>query len=98
MCETPCAVLHTSGLWSPTYCIRLRHHFSADMTEIELPLQSPCLSSVDRELEDGWRIGGDGTAAGGRWKLECPAVRQVAERSDAIGPGGVCSVQLCSAG
>ncbi|KAI4828687.1 hypothetical protein KUCAC02_022766, partial [Chaenocephalus aceratus] len=53
---------------------------------------SPCLSSRDRdpeyELEDGWSIGGDGTAAGGRWKPECPVVRQVAERSDAIGPGG----------
>lgn len=35
---------------------------------------------------------------GGRWKLECPVVRQVAERSDAIGPGGVWSVVLRSAG
>ncbi|KAL7396275.1 hypothetical protein ABVT39_003374 [Epinephelus coioides] len=34
---------------------------------------------------------------GGRWKPECPVVRQVAERSDAIGPGGVCSARLCSA-
>lgn len=27
---------------------------------------------------------------GGRWKPECPVVRQVVERSDAIGPEGVC--------
>lgn len=35
---------------------------------------------------------------GGRWNPECPVVRQVAETSDAIVPGGVCSVRLCSAG
>lgn len=39
------------------------------MTQIESPFQSRGLSSGDRdpeyELEDGWRIGGDGTAAVG---------------------------------
>lgn len=91
---------HTCGLWHTTQCKRWQQHrhFSTDMTEIEFPFQSKCLSCGDRdqskELEDGWSIGGDGTAAGGRWKSECPVVRQVAERSDAIGPGGVCSAQL----
>lgn len=40
------------------------------MTQIESPFQSRGLSSGDRdpeyELEDGWRIGGDGTAAVGK--------------------------------
>ena len=63
-------VLNTRGLCPPR--LQHHHHFSADMTEIELPFQSLCLSGGDRdpeeELEDGWSTGGDGTAAGwGGW-------------------------------
>lgn len=77
---------YTCGPWPTNHHIKQRHHhhFSADMAEIELPFQARCLSSRDRdperELEDGWSVGGDGTAAGGRRKPECPVVRQVAER------------------
>lgn len=78
----------------------MHRHFSTDMSQIKLPFKFGGLNSRDtdpeRELEDGWSFGGDGPAAGGRWQPECPVVRQVAERSDAIGPGSVCSARLCS--
>lgn len=48
------------------------------MTQIESPFQSRGLSSGDRdpeyELEDGWRIGGDGTAAVGKGGCESRGV------------------------
>lgn len=93
-----CDVKH---MWPTNRCEKHgpNHHFSSEMAEIELSFHSPCLSSKDRdpewELEDGWwHDDGDG-----RWKLECPVVRQAAERSDAIGPGGVCCclAPLCRA-
>lgn len=64
-------MLHTRGLWPATHCTRRQHdHFSAYMTQIELPFQSPRLGCGDRdphkEPGDGWSIagGGGGAAAG----------------------------------
>ena len=82
---------------------RQPHHFSAYMwLRLNCP-SSPCVWAVETEIQSKSRKMDGGLAVmvllqGGRWKPECPVVRQVAERSDAIVPGGVCSVRLCSAG
>lgn len=63
--------------------------FPTDRTGIELPFRSTCLSRRDRDPES-WKIDGALKWRYSRWKTQCPVVRQVVLRSDAIILGGVC--------